>query len=95
MRLRSAHGPLLALAVTLSLMSAAVAFTTKALGVWLGAAVISVAVLSLTTVGNAVSGGTIGCDILPSWAQAISPVLPPGVAFRAVNDFGDFNGSTA
>ncbi|MFF1634154.1 hypothetical protein [Leifsonia sp. NPDC058248] len=84
-----------ALALTLSLMSAAVAFTTKALGAWLGGPGISLAVLSLTTVGNAVSGATIGYDILPSWAQAISAVLPPGAAYRAVNHFGYYNGSTA
>ena len=83
------------LAVTLTLLSAAVAFTTKALGAWLGAAGIGLAVLLLTTVGNAVSGATIGFDILPPWAQAISAIRPPGAAFRAVNDFGYFNAATA
>ncbi|WP_431218874.1 hypothetical protein [Leifsonia xyli] len=68
--------PWLALAASLALLSAAVAFTTKALGSWLGAAGIGLAVLGLTTVGNAVSGATIGYDILPQWAQAISPILP-------------------
>ncbi|MET3923863.1 hypothetical protein [Arthrobacter sp. UYEF20] len=87
--------PWLLLALTLTLLSASVAFTTKALGAWLGAAGIALAVLSLTTVGNAVSGATIGYDILPSWGQAISAVLPPGAAFRAVNDYGYFNGTAA
>ena len=56
---------------------------------------IGLAVLILTTVGNATSGATLGVDLLPAWAQTISAVLPPGAAFRAVNDFGYFNGSHA
>ncbi|MET8549395.1 hypothetical protein ABZ356_05565 [Micromonospora zamorensis] len=83
--------PLLALA--LSLLSAASAFTTKALGAWLGPAGIALAVLTLTTIGNATSGATIGVDLLPGWAQEISAKLPPGAAVRAVNNFGYFNGS--
>lgn len=86
--------PWIALAASLALLSAAVAFTTKALGSWLGAAGIGLAVLLLTTVGNAVSGATIGYDLLPQWTQAISPILPPGAAFRAVNEFGYFDGAT-
>ncbi len=85
--------PLLALA--LILLSAASAFATKALGAWLGPAGIGLAVLILTTIGNATSGATLGFDLLPAWAHAISPILPPGAAFRAVNDFGYFHGSHA
>ncbi len=87
--------PWVQLAATLALLSAAVAFATKALGTWLGAAGIGLAVLSLTTVGNALGGATIGYDLLPSWGQAISAALPPGAAFRAVNDYGYFNGNAA
>lgn len=83
------------LAATLALLSASVAFTTKALGAWLGAAGIALAVITLTIVGNAVSGATIGYDILPSWGQAVSAILPPGAAVRAVNDYGYFNGTAA
>ena len=83
------------LAVTLTLLSASVAFTTKAFGAWLGAPGIGLAVLVLTTVGNAVSGATIGYDLLPPWGQAISTILPPGAAVRAVNDYGYFNGTAA
>ena len=82
-----------ALALSLILLSAATAFTTKALGAWLGAAGIGLAVLILTTIGNATSGATIGVDLLPGWAQAISAKLPPGAAVRAVNNFGYFDGS--
>lgn len=88
-------GPWFALTTSLSLLSAAVAFATKALGAWLGAAGFGVAVLALTTVGNAVSGSAIGYDLLPSWARAISPILPPGAAVRAINEFGYFDGSNA
>lgn len=91
----SLNAPFPVLALTLALLSASVAFTTKALGAWLGAAGIGLAVLTLTTVGNAVSGATIGYDILPAWGQAISAILPPGAAFRALNDFGYFNGTNA
>ncbi|MGW5188093.1 hypothetical protein ACWEOO_02490 [Kribbella sp. NPDC004138] len=83
------------LAVSLVLLSAASAFATKALGAWLGPAGIGLAVLTLTTVGNAASGATIGFDLLPGWAQAVSAKLPPGAAVRAINDFGYFDGSHA
>ncbi|MFG1885030.1 hypothetical protein [Micromonospora sp. NPDC049102] len=81
------------LALSLILLSAASAFTTKALGAWLGPIGIALAVLTLTTIGNATSGATIGVDLLPSRAQAISAKLPPGAAVRAVNNFGHFGGS--
>ncbi|MFD6444846.1 hypothetical protein ACFWEJ_07085 [Promicromonospora sp. NPDC060204] len=83
------------LALSLILLSAASAFSTKALGAWLGPAGIGIAVLILTTVGNATSGATIGYDLLPGWAQAVSAELPPGAAVRAINDFGYFDGSRA
>jgi hypothetical protein len=83
------------LAVSLILLSAASAFATKALGAWLGPAGIGLAVLVLTTIGNATSGATIGYDLLPGWAQAVSAKLPPGAAVRAINDFGYFGGSHA
>ncbi|MGW4637188.1 hypothetical protein ACWEN6_01610 [Sphaerisporangium sp. NPDC004334] len=83
------------LAASLILLSAASAFATKALGAWLGPAGIGLAVLTLTTIGNATSGATIGFDLLPGWAQAVSAKLPPGAAVRAINDFGYFGGSHA
>jgi hypothetical protein len=83
------------LALSLALLSAASAFATKALGAWLGPPGIGLAVLLLTTIGNATSGATIGYDLLPRWAQAVSAYLPPGAAVRAVNDFGYFDGSHA
>ncbi|GAA3580470.1 hypothetical protein [Kribbella ginsengisoli] len=83
------------LALSLILLSAASAFATKALGAWLGPAGIGLAVLVLTTIGNATSGATLGIDLLPGWAQAISAKLPPGAAYRAINDFGYFGGSHA
>lgn len=85
--------PLLALA--LILLSAASAFSTKALGAWLGPAGIGLSVLVLTTLGNATSGATIGYDLLPGWARAVSGRLPPGAAVRAINDFGYFDGAHA
>ncbi|MFG1652238.1 hypothetical protein ACGFIE_20140 [Micromonospora sp. NPDC049275] len=89
----SLTAPFPLLALSLILLSAASAFTTKALGAWLGPIGIALAVLTLTTIGNATSGATIGVDLLPGWAQAISAKLPPGAAVRAVNNFGYFNGS--
>ncbi|MGV9212502.1 hypothetical protein ACTFTM_11655 [Micromonospora sp. RB23] len=89
----SLTAPFPLLALSLILLSAASAFTTKALGAWLGPIGIALAVLTLTTIGNATSGATIGIDLLPSWAQAISAKLPPGAAVRAVNNFGYFGGS--
>ncbi|MFF0152160.1 hypothetical protein [Micromonospora sp. NPDC005203] len=89
----SLTAPFPLLAISLILLSAASAFTTKALGAWLGPAGIALAVLTLTTIGNATSGATIGIDLLPGWAQAISGKLPPGAAVRAVNNFGYFDGA--
>ncbi|MEU4336158.1 hypothetical protein AB0F59_16280 [Micromonospora lupini] len=89
----SLTAPFPLLALSLILLSAASAFTTKALGAWLGPIGIALAVLTLTTIGNATSGATIGVDLLPGWAQAISAKLPPGAAVRAVNNFGYFDGS--
>ncbi|MET8364286.1 hypothetical protein ABZU53_12035 [Micromonospora sp. NPDC005194] len=89
----SLTAPFPLLALSLILLSAASAFTTKALGAWLGPIGIALAVLTLTTIGNATSGATIGIDLLPGWAQAISAKLPPGAAVCAVNNFGYFNGS--
>lgn len=91
----SLTAPFLPLAASLILLSAASAFTTKALGAWLGPAGIALSVLTLTTIGNATSGATIGYDLLPRWARAISAGLPPGAAVRAVNEFGYFGGESA
>ncbi|GAA2697652.1 hypothetical protein [Actinoplanes palleronii] len=91
----SLAAPFPLLALSLTLLSAASAFATKALGAWLGPAGIGLAVLLLTTVGNATSGATIGYDLLPGWAQAVSAILPPGAAVRAVNEYGYFDGSHA
>ncbi len=91
----SLAAPFPLLALSLTLLSAASAFSTKALGAWLGPAGIGLAVLTLTTIGNATSGATIGYDLLPRWAQAVSAILPPGAAVRAVNEFGYFGGAHA
>lgn len=91
----SLNAPFPLLALSLILLSAASAFTTKALGAWLGPVGIGLAVLALTTLGNASSGATIGYDLLPRWAQTISAILPPGAAVRAVNNFGYFDGHHA
>ncbi|MDZ5447365.1 hypothetical protein U2F26_32455 [Micromonospora sp. 4G57] len=91
----SLTAPFPLLALSLTLLSLASAFSTKALGAWLGPAGIGLAVLILTTVGNATSGATIGYDLLPRWAQAVSAILPPGAAVRAVNKYGYFDGSHA
>ena len=89
----SLPAPFPQLAVSLILLSAASAFGTKALGAWLGPAGIALAVLALTTVGNATSGATIGYDLLPGWARALSALLPPGAAVRAVTGFSYFDGA--
>jgi hypothetical protein len=83
------------LAMTLALLSAAAAFTTKLLGTYLGPVGIPVATLLLLTVGNATSGATIGADLLPSVAHAVSAVLPPGAAVRAITDLSYFDGAHA
>lgn len=85
--------PFPALASILVLLSAASAFSTKALVTWLGPAGMGVAVLLLTVAGNATSGASIGFDLLPRWAQFLSDVLPQGSAVRALQSAGYFDGS--
>ncbi|MEV8100408.1 hypothetical protein [Kitasatospora sp. NPDC085879] len=85
--------PVLPLVFTLSLLAAAAAFTTKLLGTYLGPVGIPVATLLLLTVGNATSGATIGADLLPGAARAVSALLPPGAAVRAISDLSYFGGA--
>jgi hypothetical protein len=87
--------PVIPLVFTLTLLAAAAAFTTKLLGTHLGPVGVPVATLLLLTVGNATSGATIGADLLPTAARAISALLPPGAAVRAITDLSYFNGAHA
>jgi hypothetical protein len=87
--------PVIPLAFTLTLLAAAAAFTTKLLGTYLGPVGVPVATLLLLTVGNATSGATIGADLLPAAARAISALLPPGAAVRAITDLSYFHGAHA
>ncbi|MFI1364472.1 hypothetical protein [Streptomyces griseochromogenes] len=87
--------PVMPLAFTLTLLAAAATFTTKLLGTYLGPVGVPVATLLLLTVGNSTSGATIGPDLLPSAARAVSALLPPGAAVRAVTDLSYFHGAQA
>ncbi|MCF3131003.1 hypothetical protein [Streptomyces olivochromogenes] len=87
--------PVMPLAFALSLLAAAAAFTTKLLGTYLGPVGVPVATLLLLTVGNSTSGAAIGPDLLPSAARAVSALLPPGAAVRAVTDLSYFHGAQA
>ncbi|MFF1570356.1 hypothetical protein ACFVY1_44565 [Streptomyces sp. NPDC058293] len=87
--------PVIPLAFGLTLLAAAAAFTTKLLGTYLGPVGVPVATLLLLTVGNSTSGATIGPDLLPSAARAVSALLPPGAAVRAVTDLSYFHGAQA
>lgn len=85
--------PFWPLALTLALLSAATAFTTKALGTWLGPVGVPTATLLLLTVGNSTSGATIGADLLPGAARTVSALLPPGAAVRVITDLTYFDGT--
>ncbi|MGW3154120.1 hypothetical protein [Streptomyces sp. NPDC001089] len=85
--------PVAPLILTLTLLAAAASFTTKLLGTYLGPVGVPVATLLLLTVGNATSGATIGADLLPAAARAVSALLPPGAAVRAVTDLSYFDGA--
>ncbi len=88
-------GALVPLALTLTLLAAAAGFTTKLLGTYLGPIGLPVATLVLLTLGNAVSGAIVGADLLPAAARALSPLLPPGAAVRAITDLSYFHGAHA
>ncbi|MEU9163469.1 hypothetical protein AB0D29_24765 [Streptomyces sp. NPDC048424] len=85
--------PVLPLVFTLALLAAAAAFTTKLLGTYLGPVGVPVATLVLLTVGNATSGAAVGADLLPAAARAVSALLPPGAAVRAITDLSYFDGA--
>jgi hypothetical protein len=85
--------PVVPLVFTLTLLAAAAAFTTKLLGTYLGPVGIPVATLVLLTAGNATSGATIGADLLPAAARAVSALLPPGAAVRAITGLSYFDGA--
>ncbi|MFJ6946444.1 hypothetical protein ACISU4_17635 [Streptomyces wuyuanensis] len=91
--LHAVPAPFVPLAFTLTLLSAAAAFATKLLGTYLGPVGIPVATLLLLTVGNATSGATTGADLLPAAARAVSGLLPPGAAVRAITDLSYFHGA--
>ncbi len=85
--------PLVPLAGTLALLTAAAAFATMLLGTWLGVLGVPVATLLLLTVGNSTSGATTGVVLLPGLARVVSGLLPPGAAVRAVADLSYFGGA--
>ncbi|MBL1085657.1 hypothetical protein JK359_27445 [Streptomyces actinomycinicus] len=87
--------PVMPLAFALTLLAGAAAFTTKLLGTYLGPVGVPVATLLLLTVGNSTSGAAIGPDLLPAAAHAVSALLPPGAAVRAVTDLSYFHGAQA
>ncbi|MEU8587267.1 hypothetical protein AB0C59_09735 [Streptomyces sp. NPDC048664] len=93
--LGSVPAPVIPLVCTLALLAGAAAFTTKLLGTYFGPVGIPAATLLLLTVGNATSGATIGADLLPSTARAVSALLPPGAAVRAITDLSYFDGAHA
>jgi hypothetical protein len=82
--------PFFPLALTLALLAAAAAFATNLLSAYFGPLGVPVATLVLLTVGNATSGATVGADLLPGLAHAISGVLPPGAAVRAITAMSYF-----
>ncbi|MET7311400.1 hypothetical protein ACWD7C_24825 [Streptomyces sp. NPDC005134] len=85
--------PVVPLIFTLALLAAAAAFTTTLLGTFLGPIGLPVTTLLLLTVGNATSGAVIGADLLPSGARAVSALLPPGAAVRAIADLSYYDGT--
>ncbi|MFD9415138.1 hypothetical protein ACFWC9_10505 [Streptomyces goshikiensis] len=85
--------PIVPLAFTLTLLAAAAAFATKLLGTYLGPVGVPAATLLLLTVGNSTSGAAISADLLPPAAHAVSALLPPGAAVRAITDLSYFEGA--
>lgn len=85
--------PLPTTAVTLTLLSAAAAFATQAMRSWLGPLGVPLGTLVFVTLGNSTSGGSIGEDLLPAPARAISPLLPPGAAVHALRYASYFHGA--
>lgn len=85
--------PIVPLILTLTLLSAAAAFTTTLLGTFLGPVGLPLTTLVLLTVGNATSGAIIGADLLPAGARAVSSLLPPGAAVRAIADLSYYHGA--
>ncbi|MET8223184.1 hypothetical protein [Streptomyces sp. NPDC005301] len=91
--LGAAPAPLIPLMFVLALLAASAAFTTTLLGTVLGPIGLPITTLLLLTVGNATSGAVIGADLLPAGARAISALLPPGAAVRAIADLSYYGGA--
>lgn len=81
--------------IVLSLLGAAVAFSTIAVATWIGPFGNIVSTLLFTILGNSTSGATISPSLMPTFLAELGSLLPPGAAFRAVVDFGYFSGRDA
>lgn len=85
-------GPVWSVALTLALLAAAGALTAQALAAWWGPAGYASATMLFIAVGMSTSGGVVDVGLLPAPAQAVSALLPPGAAVRAIRDVSYFGG---
>lgn len=76
--------PFLATTALVALLALAIAATTAALLKVFGSAGTFIASVLLLVLGNATSTGILPAQFLPGWLEPLAPVLPVGVAVRAL-----------
>jgi uncharacterized phage infection (PIP) family protein YhgE len=83
--------PFWSTAGVIALLALAVSATTAALLQAFGPAGTFIASVVLLVLGNATSTGILPAQYLPSWLEPLTPVLPVGVAVRALRGAAYFN----
>lgn len=87
--------PLAAVIPVLALLGIGVSASTLAVAALLGPLGNVVSTITFTTLGNASSGATVSAFLMPAGIAAVGAALPPGAAFRAINDASYFDGRGA
>jgi hypothetical protein len=79
----------------LALLGAGISLSTLAIATVVGPLGNVVSTIMFTTLGNASSGATISPFLMPAAIAATGAALPPGAAFRIINEVSYFDGRDA
>ena len=79
----------------LTLLGVGISASTLAVATLVGPLGNVVSTIAFTTLGNASSGATISAFLMPPAIAAVGATLPPGAAFRIINEASYFGGRDA
>lgn len=79
----------------LTLLGIGVSVSTLAIATLIGPFGNVLSTILFTTLGNAASGATVSAFLMPSAIAGVGAALPPGAAFRAINEASYFDGGDA